>query len=498
MTQLVVIGLVIALVAHDALRAAGAGVASGGSGGVAWMGRGGPDATWWMLLAYGLIALATHLWVWRCARGLDRTGSVAYLWSARSMTAVGRAATLVVFVTSLFALGWLERVRDTIGDRVILDEIVAMSPALGVMILGYWSYGIVDRRLREASVFASVERGEVVHPPRSAWAYMTDQVRHQVLFLLVPMWMVLAWVEAVGIGASWLAVRGAGWLDSGTGSLVVGVIDAAGALAVFAVAPPLVRRIWKTERLGAGELRSRLEELCARHGVRHRGILLWRTHGTMINGAVMGLLPGLRYILLTDLLLERLDEREVEAVMAHELGHIVRKHVPWLLGGMAASLGISALLAGWAGRAVAEIVGVDGALAEMVDAAAALAGIVVGLELVGRISRMFEREADAFAVQHLAGMRSGGSGKGVLITEEAAEGMRGALLAVARENHIPLSKWTWRHGSIAGRISRIGELVGQRVGSLQIDRAAARVRWWIVLALALVAAGSILESAGLW
>ncbi|MGD9692094.1 MAG: M48 family metalloprotease [Phycisphaerales bacterium] len=493
MTQLVIIGMVIALVAHDALR--GATAASPTQ--PAWSPTPGPNAVWWTLTAYAVIALATHLWVWRCARALDRTGNVAYLWSARSLTSTARLATLLIFASSLFLLAWLDRVRETLGDWVILDEIIAMSPALGVIFLGYWSYGIIDRRLREASIFASVERGEVIHPPRPAWSYMTDQVRHQVLFLLVPMWMVLAWVEAVGIGAAWLAPRGAGWLETGTGSLVIGVIDASGALAVFALAPPIVRRIWKTERLGRGELRSRLEELCARHGVRHRGILLWRTHGTMINGAVMGLLPGLRYILLTDLLLERLDDREVEAVMAHELGHIVRRHVPWLLGGMAASLSLSALIAGWAGSAVAIFLGADGPIAQIVDVSAALLGILIGLELVGRISRMFEREADAFAVQHLAGMRTGGSGKGALITEEAADGMRAALLAVARENHIPLAKWTWRHGSLSGRISRIGELVGKRVGSLDIDRAANRVRWWIVLALALVGLASVLNSSGI-
>ncbi len=493
MTQVVVIGLVVALVAHDALRSAGesAGWMLGGTGSSA---RG----VWWLLGAYGVIALGTHAWMWRCGRGLDRKGSVAYLWSARSMATLSRAGVLVVYGAGVFGAGWLERVRGAMGDWVIVDEIVAMSPALGVLFLGFWSYGTIDRRVREARLFGAVERGEVIHPARSAWAYMTDQVRHQVLFMLVPMWMVLAWVESVGLGASWLAGRGVAWVSSGAGALVVGSVDMCGALAVFAVAPPIVRRIWRTERLGEGELRWRLEELCARHGVRHRGILLWRTHGTMINGAVMGLLPRLRYILLTDLLLERLEEREVEAVMAHELGHIVRRHVAWLLGGMAASLGVSAMLASWVGAGAARVAGLGGSGAWMqgIDVVAALGGIAIGLTLVGRISRMFEREADAFAVQHLAGMRSGGGGGGAEITSEAAGGMRDALLAVARENQIPLSKWTWRHGSLGNRIEMINALVGERVGRLEIDRASRRVRVWIVAALAVVAVGSVLNSMG--
>lgn len=489
MTQVVVIALVVALVAHDALRAA----AQTGQH-PAWFDRAAPPGSvWWMLLAYALIALGVQAWTWRCGRRIDRAGSIAALWSARSMVSLSRAAILFVYLTSVFAMGWVSRVREGVGDVVLADEIIVMSPALGALFLGYWSYGGIERRLREAGLFASVERGEVIHPARSPWTYMTDQVRHQVLFMLVPMWMVLGWVEGVGLAASWLSARGVAWINGGAGSWVVGALDAAGALAVFVLAPPIIRRIWRTERLGQGPLRARLEELCARHAVRHRGILLWRTHGTMINGAVMGLLPRLRYILLTDLLLERLEEREVEAVMAHELGHIVRRHVPWLLAGMAAALGVTATLAAWIGGAMASAAGLSDAQREIIDVSAALAGIALGLVLVGRISRMFEREADAFAVQHLAGMRSGGGGQRAMIGEEAADGMQNALRAVARENHIPLWKWTWRHGSLGGRIAAIGQLVGQRVGELPIDRAARRVRWWIVLALAVTLAASLME-----
>ena len=49
----------------------------------------------------------------------------------------------------------------------------------------------------------------------------------------------------------------------------------------------------------------------------------------MGNAAVMGLFPQVRYILLSDLLLETMTDEQVEAVFAHEVGHIVHRHMAW-------------------------------------------------------------------------------------------------------------------------------------------------------------------------
>src|SRR5690606_31987071 len=65
--------------------------------------------------------------------------------------------------------------------------------------------------------------------------------------------------------------------------------------------------------------------------VRFREVLLWRTFGGMVNAAVMGMLAPLRYILLSDALLEHLPAEQVEAVMAHEVAHIRKRHLVWLL-----------------------------------------------------------------------------------------------------------------------------------------------------------------------
>ena len=45
------------------------------------------------------------------------------------------------------------------------------------------------------------------------------------------------------------------------------------------------------------------------------------------NAAQMGMLPGLRYVLLTDYLIDHLDRDELDAVVAHELGHARQHHL---------------------------------------------------------------------------------------------------------------------------------------------------------------------------
>jgi len=54
--------------------------------------------------------------------------------------------------------------------------------------------------------------------------------------------------------------------------------------------------------------------------------------------------------------------------------------------------------------------------------------------------------------------------------------MAGALESVAALNHIPKRRWTWRHGSIAGRQQAIGFLIGHAIDDLPIDKTAKAIK----------------------
>ena len=69
---------------------------------------------------------------------------------------------------------------------------------------------------------------------------------------------------------------------------VLSGVNLAGVLLIIGLMPFVLRHLWDTVALGAGELRERLLKLCRDQGVRCRQVLLWRTHGLMLNGAVIG------------------------------------------------------------------------------------------------------------------------------------------------------------------------------------------------------------------
>jgi len=91
--------------------------------------------------------------------------------------------------------------------------------------------------------------------------------------------------------------------------------------------PPLVRRLWGCKKLQEGELKSRLDTFCAAHNFSADYYLWPLFEGRMLTAGVMGIVPGLRYILLTPALIETMSEAELEAVMAHEIGHVKRYHL---------------------------------------------------------------------------------------------------------------------------------------------------------------------------
>ena len=96
-------------------------------------------------------------------------------------------------------------------------------------------------------------------------------------------------------------------------------------LAVFF--PPLVRRLWNCRPMEPGPLREHILAFCRKLGVRVE-VYYWPLFGgQVLTAGIMGLVPGLRYLLITPALLAALDRNELDAVLAHEIGHVRRRHL---------------------------------------------------------------------------------------------------------------------------------------------------------------------------
>jgi STE24 endopeptidase len=279
-------------------------------------GQSGANVAAAYVLGLGAVSLAMLAAVWVQGRRLDRTGSTRAVHRADAAVLGSRVAAVVVHGFAVLGLGWLDVVRRWVGDIVLADELLAAAPVLGVFVLGWWAMYPIDRRLREAVVLRELDEGRPIRPMPGRGAYVLNALRHQAALVLVPVVLITGWMEGVGAGVSRLPRMGTPpWLFPVAAQVV-------GMGLVLTMMPLVLRRVWSTAVLGPGPLRDCLTEMCARQRVRVRELLVWGTHGTMINGAVMGFLGPLRYILLTDALLESLPQRQVEAVMAHELGHV--------------------------------------------------------------------------------------------------------------------------------------------------------------------------------
>jgi Zn-dependent protease with chaperone function len=101
---------------------------------------------------------------------------------------------------------------------------------------------------------------------------------------------------------------------------------------IVIAAPFMIQKFWRCKPLEPGEHRQRIENLCKKAGITCADILYWPIFGgKMITAGVMGLIKKFRYILVTPSLLRLLEPEEIDAVIAHEIGHVKRKHLIFYL-----------------------------------------------------------------------------------------------------------------------------------------------------------------------
>lgn len=436
----------------------------------AWAGAAVLAATPLAIFAFGAWLAA------RAARAMDRRRQGAVTRALAFHRAAPWLAATAILVAALGALPVaLAAVLGSFGTALVLLLSGVLSALAADAAL--WP---LERRMREALLVRELDAGRTVHGVPSRGAYVLAKARAGLGPFLVPLLVPVAMAEAARLVAErafpeWVA---AAQLAGAAG----------GALLLFATVPLFVPVLLGLERLAPGPLRDELAGLARTAGVGVREIWVWPTAGLSANAAVMGVLPGLRCVMLTDALLECLPRDEVRAVMAHELGHVVRRHMPWLLVVILGCWSVGALVATPVVLLVAEgfASGLDDAAfaarASSIEHAAVLARdalvLVAGLWLFGFASRRFERDADTYAVELLS--REEGSARA---TPAAVAAMRGALGSVAFLGHVPPARPSWRHGSIAWRQAYLASIESRPLAGLPIRATVALLEWSALAAL---------------
>src|SRR5271167_4163067 len=167
---------------------------------------------------------------------------------------------------------------------------------------------------------------------------------------------------------------------------------------------------YKFQPLENEGLRERLTKLGERAGTRVRGVYEWKLSekSKKANAALTGL-GSTRRIILSDTLLEHYSDDEIEAVLAHELGHHVHRHI---LKSIFLQVGIT-FFGFWLVNQVLRLVIArnwfpvlhprlyDFANLPLIALVATILGFLL-MPALNAISRRHEREADRYAWENIS------------------------------------------------------------------------------------------------
>jgi STE24 endopeptidase len=399
--------------------------------------------------------------------------------------------SLAVYAWIIHSVGWSRMVRTNwgLGEWILVDDILVFLPYLLIQLLIWWGLFFAERSLQ-----IRWDSGASVRLVR----YLVLRSR-QALGLILPV-VLLYVIRRDAIARLWPS-----WDETTLGESIE--IALLGAL-VLVSSPVFVRLAWPTRPLPAGALRRRLERAASRVGFRFTDILLWDTGAVMLNACVTGVLPGFRYVLLTDALVETLPPLEVAAVFGHEIGHVAHRHLLYFGFFFVGSLGVLAILADGVALGEAWLLNATGLPAagaavpsEAIQAVALLA--LLGLyfwAVFGYLSRRFERQADIFGSKvvscDLPECPPHSDLDGDLLSEPlrvtrpslCPVGIRifaDALGNVARSNGLEKSWRSWRHGSIASRLAFLETLERNPQREPGFQRHVRRLQFGLGIVLAL-------------
>jgi STE24 endopeptidase len=379
--------------------------------------------------------------------------------AAAKVFAALRTMLVATVAADAFVLNWAavpEAMRARWPRMVLLDDLVLLAPALVMML----TMMLCRHRFEARRMALSLSL------PR----YLALRFRVEMALVLVP-WTALILVSD-GTAALLHGSSAPLWVPDAVGGIMVALL--------LVLSPLIIRVIWRTSSLPAGPLRERLEAFCRAHRFRCNDILLWHTYGHLANAGVVGPTPLMRYVVLSDALVAQATPPEIEAVFAHEAGHVLLRHMQFYLFFAVAFVCFYAnlmdllALTGWI-LPLGDVLGAEMNAAQAV-VMLLFAGLYWGIGF-GMLSRRMEQQADLFSLNE--------------VPEPAA--FIAALEGLAVAERVPRRATFWRHFSIARRVEFLRSVLADPAAGVHFQRRlralkAALVAWFTAGALRLLIA----------
>src|SRR5580658_1744587 len=344
-------------------------------------------------------------------------------WLGIADFAVGFAFLIVLLLTGWS--GWLRDMAYRLGFQnyslslfMYLLLLLAISKGLGIG-LDYYGFALERRFKLSTQKFRSwiwdETKGFLV-------GLVMGSVVVEILYFTIRQWPQYWWVIA--------------WV------LFMGLFILLAQLAPVVLFPIF----YKFEALDNEDLRRRLVVLSERAGTRVRGVYRWKLSekSKKANAALTGL-GATRRIILADTLLDNYTPEEIEAVLAHELGHHVHRHI---LKGIFVQAGVT-LFGFWAANwalhyAVDQHLFNFDRLSDFANLPLlVLVSTVLSLVLMPALnaySRFNERQADQYAFESVASIVPFISSMNKLAEQNLAERTPSKLVEWAFHSHPAIAR----------------------------------------------------------
>ena len=414
-----------------------------------------PSLTLTVLLAAALVAnLFTKLWLStrqvqhvsahraQVPAAFAQTISLeAHQKAADYTLAKSRIGLIDLGIDAMTLLGWTLLGGLDALNQVTLDWLGTGMTQQVVLVVSFALIGgVIGLPLSLYQTFGIEQRFGFNHTTPALW--VSDLLKGLVVGLLLglPILWVVLWLMEVG-GNLW-------WLYAWAALVVY-------QLFVMWIAPNVIMPLFnKFTPLEDAVLKERVSALMDRAGFTAKGFFVMDgSRRSAHSNAFFTGFGSAKRVVFFDTLLKQLNGDEMEAVLAHELGHFKHRHIlKMMLTSFAVSLGGLALL-GWLSQQVWFYTGL-GVIPNLTGGNSALALLLFMLvlplftffvsPLSARRSRRFEFEADAYAVTHAQ-----------------ASALAGALLKLYQDNASTLTPDPWyvafyySHPPASQRLARI-------------------------------------------
>ncbi|MBK6356893.1 MAG: M48 family metallopeptidase [Betaproteobacteria bacterium] len=365
-----------------------------------------PDFTFIFLLFFGL-TVAVRLWL--------KLRHIRFVAAHRNAVPADFAERIALPAHQKAADYTVDRSKTAIVGTLI-EAVVLLTFTLGgglAALHDFWSLRLGGLSYGLAMIFSVMIISGLIDLPLSLYSQFVIEARHGFNRMTLGLFITdLLKQTLLGVAIGAPVIAAVLWLMGAMGQywwLYVWLFWSGFNLLIMFVYPTWIAPLFnKFSPLEDGEMKSRIEALLTRCGFRSSGLFVMdgskrSSHG---NAYFTGFGNNKR-IVFFDTLLSRLEPPEVEAVLAHELGHFRKKHVVKRMVVMfAGSLGFLWLLgqlidAPWFYAGL-------GVPAQSTTLALILFFLVMPVftfplgPLMSQLSRRHEFEADAYAAQHAA------------------------------------------------------------------------------------------------